>query len=79
MNHIFLFYHLRLSSTITWVTECKFHKTAVKHLNTTDEIYFVLFSFILNLLKLLTTENAESILLHIYFQSVAIVFIINIL
>lgn len=76
MSHIFLFYHLRLSSIITWVTERKFHKTAAKHLNTTDEIYFVLFSFVLNLLKLLTTENAEGILLHIYFQSVTIVFIL---
>lgn len=42
MSRCFVFCHLRFSSIITWVTEWKFHKTAVKHLNPTDEIYFIL-------------------------------------
>jgi len=49
------------------------------HVNTTDEIYCVLFSFMLNSLKLLTSEHAQSILLHFCLQGIAIVLIINIL
>lgn len=79
ISHCFVLYHLRLLSIVTWVTDCKFHNIAVIHLNTTDEVYCVLFLFILNSLKLLIFEHAQSKLLHFYLQGVAIGFVINIL
>lgn len=79
MSHCFVFYHLIFSSITYLSHRMQISQDSSKTFRHHRWILFCFLFICIELLKLLTVENAQSILLHIYFQSIVIVFVTNVL